>query len=147
MCQDDPETSQWIPTKGTQTMTSAEFKIIRRLLGITTDEIAATFNVALRSARRWESSHQPPQGVADWLQDQLAEAKTTVYKMLSHIEAETANDPTHSTTLTMYRTDDEAARALGPTTNKERHAAIMGLVMFLADDELDIHAAYATDEN
>lgn len=127
-------------------MNSAEFKIIRRLLGISTDEVAATFNVALRSARRWETSHQPPQGVADWLQTQFDDAQTSAYEILSHIEAQAATDPDHSATLPMYRTDDDAAQALGPTMTKERHAAILGLVMLLADDELDIRAEYITDD-
>src|SRR5699024_10700119 len=94
--------------KGNHPMTSAEFKMIRRLLGLTTDDVAATFNVALRSARRWETTHQPPQGVADWLRDKLAEAKTTVYEMLDHIEAEAQANPDYVATLPMYRTDEHA---------------------------------------
>jgi len=128
-------------------MTSAEFKIIRRLLGLTTDDIAATFNVALRSARRWETSHQPPKGVADWLQAKFIEAKDTVNTMLSQIEADNATDPETVTILPMYRTDEHAKAALGPDTTKEEHTALMGLVMFLADDDLEITAEYVTDEN
>lgn len=126
-------------------MTNAEFKMIRRLLGISTDDVAATFNVALRSARRWESTHQPPQGVADWLRGKLADAKTTVYEMLAQIEAESTSTPDHGATLPMYRTDEHAQSALGPDTTKEQHAAVMGLVMFLADDELEINAEYVPD--
>jgi len=128
-------------------MTSAEFKMFRRLLGITTDDVAATFNVALRSARRWETTHQPPQGVADWLRDKLAEAKTTVYQMLDRIEAEAQANPDYVATLPMYRTDDHAQAALGSDTTKEQHAAIMGLVAFLADDDLELTAEYVAQDD
>lgn len=128
-------------------MTSAEFKMIRRLLGITTDDVAAIFNVALRSARRWETTHQPPQGVADWLRGKLAETKTAVYEMLDHIEAEAQTNPDYVATLPMYRTDDQAKAALGVQTTKEQHAAVMGLVAFFADDDLELTAEYVTQDD
>lgn len=130
---------------GATEMNSAEFKMIRRLLGITTDDVAATFGVALRSARRWESSHQPPEGVAEWLQQKLSDARNTANEMLEQIEAENAANPDHVATLPMYRTDEEAKNALGNDTTKEQHAAIMGLVAFMANEEFDIRAEYATE--
>lgn len=127
-------------------MTSAEFKMIRRLLGITTDDVAATFNVALRSARRWETTHQPPQGVADWLRGKLVETKIAVYEMLDQIEAEAQANPDYVATLPMYRTDDQAKAALGTETTKEQHAAVMGLVAFLADEDLELTAEYVAED-
>lgn len=128
-------------------MNSAEFKMIRRLLGITPDEVAATFQVAVRSARRWETTHKPPEAVAAWLNRKLSQAKTIVYDTLTRIEADTTTDPDHITTLPMYRTDEQARAALDPSMTKEQHAAIMGLITFLADDDLHITAEYITVDN
>lgn len=87
-------------------MNSAEFKMTRRLLGITIDEVAATFNVAVRSARRWESTHQPPEPVTDWLQDKLARVHTMVEELVQQSQATAA-----PLQLSLYRTDATARTA------------------------------------
>lgn len=126
-------------------MNSAEFKMIRRLLGITADEVAAACNVALRTARRWESTHQPPPDAVEWMQEKLAQAQTMVDQTLAELaaEADTAHGD-HSPTLLLYRTDEAAQHELGPETSKEQHAAIMGLVAFSGGD-LNIRAEFVED--
>lgn len=126
-------------------MNSAEFKMIRRLLGITTDEVAIASNVNLRTSRRWESTHQPPEDAVKWLSVKLYRARETVDTMLAQFQAEAATaDGDYSPTLPLYKTDEAAQRALGPEATKEQHAAIMGMVAFLGDD-LDIRAEFIED--
>lgn len=127
-------------------MNSAEFKMIRRLLGITTDEVARACNVNLRTSRRWESTHWPPADAVEWLQSKLDHARSTVDTTLAQLqaEAETA-DSDYSPTLPLYKTDEAAQRALGPEMTKEQHAAIMGMIAFLGDD-LNIRAEFVDDD-
>lgn len=126
-------------------MNSAEFKMIRRLLGVTADEVAEACNVALRTARRWESTHQPPADAVEWMQAQLAHAQATVDQTLAQFAAEAESpDGDHSPTLLLYRTDEAAQRELGPEMSKEQHAAIMGLVKFFGAD-LNIRAEFVED--
>lgn len=127
-------------------MNSAEFKMIRRLLGITTDEVAIACNVNLRTSRRWESTHWPPADAVEWLQSKLDHARSTVDTTLAQLqaEAETA-DSDYSPVLPLYKTDEAAQRALGTEMTKEQHAAIMGMVAFLGDD-LDIRAEFVDEE-
>jgi transcriptional regulator with XRE-family HTH domain len=127
-------------------MNSAEFKMIRRLLGITTDEVAKACNVNLRTSRRWESTHWPPADAVEWLQSKLAHARTTVNTMLTQFQAEAdTSDSDYSPVLPLYKTDEAAQRALGTEMTKEQHAAIMGMVAFLGDD-LDIRAEFVDEE-
>lgn len=127
-------------------MNSAEFKMIRRLLGITTDEVAIACNVNLRTSRRWESTHWPPADAVEWLQSKLDHARSTVDTTLAQLraEAETA-DSDYSPILPLYKTDEAAQRVLGPEMTKEQHAAIMGMVAFLGDD-LNISAEFVEDD-
>jgi transcriptional regulator with XRE-family HTH domain len=127
-------------------MNSAEFKMIRRLLGITTDEVARACNVNLRTSRRWESTHWPPADAVEWLQSKLDHARSTVDTTLAQLqaEAETA-DSDYSPILSLYKTDEAAQRVLGPEMTKEQHAAIMGMVAFLGDD-LNISAEFVEDD-
>ena len=127
-------------------MNSAEFKMIRRLLGITTDEVAKACNVNLRTSRRWESTHWPPADAVEWLQSKLDHARSTVDTTLAQLqaEAETA-DSDYSPTLPLYKTDEAAQRALGADMTKEQHAAIMGMVAFLGED-LNICAEFVEEE-
>jgi len=127
-------------------MNSAEFKMIRRLLGITTDEVAQACNVNLRTSRRWESTHRPPADAVEWLQTRLHRARTTVDTMLAQFEAEgDTADSDYSPTLPLYKTDETAQRDLGPEMTKEQHAAIMGLVAFFGDG-LNISAEFVEDD-
>lgn len=50
-------------------MNSAEFRILRRALGLTHHDIATAMNVSERSARRWEYTHQPPEEAARFLEE------------------------------------------------------------------------------
>lgn len=126
-------------------MNSAEFKMIRRLLGLTTDEVAIACNVNLRTSRRWESTHWPPADAVEWLQSKLDHARSTVDTTLAQLRAEAeTEDSDYSPTLPLYKTDEAAQRDLGPDMTKEQHAAIMGMVAFLGDD-LNITAAFVED--
>ncbi|GAA4108410.1 Aca2/YdiL-like domain-containing protein [Enteractinococcus coprophilus] len=128
-------------------MNSAEFKMIRRLLGITTDEVAIACNVNLRTSRRWESTHWPPADAVEWLESKLAHARTTVDTILTQFQADADTaDGDYSPTLPLYKTDEAAQRALGPDMTKEQHAAIMGMITFFGDD-LNIRAEFVEDRS
>lgn len=72
-------------------------------------------------------------------------ARDIADEMLEQIETEYTAHPEHVATLPMYRTDEEAKNALGNDTTKEQHTAIMGLVAFMANKELEIRAEYAIE--
>jgi transcriptional regulator with XRE-family HTH domain len=126
-------------------MNSATFKIIRQFLGITADEVAKACGVTLRSARRWESSHTPPDDAVQWLQSKWYAMDAKVSSIIEAIDAtEDAAGQKHIH-LTAYRTDDSAEGALPSGVSKEQHAAILGVVQFLTmhDDQVHITIDFA----
>lgn len=126
-------------------MNSATFKIIRQFLGITADEVAKACGVTLRSARRWESTHTPPDDAVQWLQSKWHEMDSKVASIIQDINATEADAGEKHIHLTAYRTDDSAEGALPSGTTKEQHAAILGAVQFLTmhDDKVHITIDFA----
>lgn len=53
-------------------MTPFEFRVLRISLGLTAQDIATVHEVALRTAQRWESTHQPPADAQAWILDRWA---------------------------------------------------------------------------
>ena len=50
-------------------MTPNEFRILRTSMGLTSQEVANACDVNIRTAQRWETTHQPPLDAGVWLQD------------------------------------------------------------------------------
>ncbi len=126
-------------------MNSATFKIIRQFLGITADEVAKACGVTLRSARRWESTHTPPDDAVQWLHAKWAAMDANVASIIEDIAAHEEVAGEKRIHLTAYRTDDSANGALPPGVSKEQHAAILGAVQFLTmhDDQVHITIDFA----
>ena len=50
-------------------MTPNEFRILRTSMGLTSQDVADACDVNIRTAQRWESTHQPPLDAGMWLQN------------------------------------------------------------------------------
>lgn len=50
-------------------MTPTEFRILRTSMGLTSQDVADACDVNIRTAQRWETTHQPPLDAGVWLQD------------------------------------------------------------------------------
>ena len=59
------ETTQ--PDRPAAALTPLHYRAIRQASGLTQAQIAARFEVTDRSVRRWETSHNPPAEVVDWV--------------------------------------------------------------------------------
>lgn len=99
-------------------MTSAEFRCLRELLGLTTAWLAARLGVAERTVQRWDHGHAPiPLGVAETIESLRDEADRQLDAL---IEGMTAATP-----LVTFRTDEDA-EAAGEVWPASWHRALCG---------------------
>jgi len=128
------------------TMSSATFKIIRQFLGLTASEVATACNVALRTARRWESSHTPPPVAVRWLRSKWDQMSDYIDATLQDLETVAESKDPRLVAMTAYRTDEDATD-LPPGVSKEQHTARLGLILFLTAhrQDLDITVTFAGD--
>ena len=111
-------------------MTPQELKIKRKALGLTANDIAEKFDVALRTAQRWETTHTPPMEVAEWVEDQIGHYADRVAEVME--TAEYMGD----VTLFRYDDDEECIKATGLSVNE--HDALLGHVA-IALTAADLH--------
>src|SRR5699024_6148973 len=107
-------------------MNCATFKITRQFLGLTAAEVAQACRVTLRTARRWESTHTPPDDAVRWLQSKLHDLDSEVSSILQALDASEDDAGQKHIALTAYRTDNSAVEALPTGMSKEQYAAILG---------------------
>lgn len=98
-------------------MTPQELKIKRKALGLTANDIAEKFDVALRTAQRWETTHTPPMEVAEWVEDQLGHYADRVSEVLETAEY------MGEIVLFRYGSDDECMPATGLSVSE--HDALL----------------------
>ena len=99
-------------------MTSAEFRCLRELLGLTTAWLAARLGVAERTVQRWDHGHADiPLGVAETVEALREEADRQLDELIDRI---TADAP-----LVAYRTDEDA-QADGSGWPASWHRALCG---------------------
>lgn len=106
-------------------MTPAEFRIKRRALGLTYQDVAAACDVAERTAQRWESTHEPPADACVWLEEKWTAAASAVDQAMQLAE-EMEPEPV---TLIAYRRDKDAQARQGMTARE--HAALLGHITML----------------
>ncbi|WP_297451965.1 hypothetical protein [uncultured Corynebacterium sp.] len=99
-------------------MTPTELRIQRRALGLTTVDIAQIFEVNHRTAQRWESTHTPPNDVAEWVTDRIGLYVDRVADVLDMAEQLGA------ATLVRYADDAECMAATG--LSRSEHEALLG---------------------
>lgn len=99
-------------------MTPAELRIQRKALGLTTADIAEHFNVNHRTAQRWESTHTPPDDVAEWITARIGLYADRVADVLS------AADYTGEIALKRHADATECQTATGLTPSE--HEALLG---------------------
>ncbi|MGP5558844.1 Aca2/YdiL-like domain-containing protein [Corynebacterium flavescens] len=111
-------------------MNSAEFRVLRTSLGLTCHDVATANEVALRTAQRWESTHQPPADVQAWILDKWETVATRVGEVLDLAEA---GEMMH---LVSYRDDATAFQKQGMSASE--HAALIGhICMALTQCDFD----------
>lgn len=116
-------------------MTPQELKIHRKALGLTIDDIATRFDVARRTAQRWESTHTPPMEVAEWAEDQIGHYADRVAEVLETAEY------MGEIVLFRYGSDDECIPATGLSVSE--HDALLAhcaLALTAADLQYQIMA-------
>ena len=106
-------------------MTPAEFRIKRRALGLTYQDVAAACDVTERTAQRWEATHEPPADACVWLEGKwtsVARAVDQAMQLAEEVEPEPV-------TLIAYRRDKDAQNHQSMTARE--HAALLGHVTML----------------
>lgn len=112
-------------------MTPNEFRILRTSMGLTSQEVANACDVNLRTAQRWETTHQPPLDAGVWLQDKWTRFADCIDQALQI--AEKAEDEGKPIVLTDVVTGDGLSRP--------EHTALMGHICMaytLADFDYDV---------
>lgn len=98
-------------------MTPQELKIHRKALGLTVDDVATRFDVARRTAQRWEATHTPPLEVSEWVEDQIGHYTDRVAEIMDTAEQ------FGEIVLFRYDTDDECIPATGLSVSE--HDALL----------------------
>ena len=101
-------------------MTPQEFKIIRKALGLTANDVAEKFDVARRTAQRWETTFAPPLEVAEWIEDQLGHYADRVAEVMETAE--------YMGEVTLFRYDDDAECIKATGLSVSEHDALLGHV-------------------
>ncbi|MDK4337429.1 hypothetical protein [Corynebacterium accolens] len=99
-------------------MTPAEFRVLRSSLGLSAQDVARANEVALRTAQRWEVSHDPPADVQAWLLDKWALVADRVGDVIDLAER---GEPIR---LISYRDDATAFERQGMSASE--HTALLG---------------------
>ena len=97
-------------------MTPNEFRILRTSMGLTAQDVADACDVSIRTAQRWESTHQPPLDAGVWLQDRWVRFADCIDQAMQI--AEKAEEEGKKVTLT-----NELA---GENLSRSEHTALMG---------------------
>ncbi|WP_411708623.1 helix-turn-helix domain-containing protein [Corynebacterium sp. LaCa116] len=112
-------------------MTPNEFRILRTSMGLTSQDVADACNVSIRTAQRWESTHQPPLDAGVWLQDQWVRFADCIDQALQI--AEKAEEEGRPIALTDVVT--------GEGLSRHEHTALMGHICMaytLADFDFEV---------
>lgn len=99
-------------------MTPQELKIARKALGLTSHDISTKFDVALRTAQRWETSHTPPMDVVEWVEERLGLFADRVSEVLETAE--------YMGEVTLFRYDDDAECIPATGLSVAEHDALLG---------------------
>lgn len=114
-------------------MTPAEFRVLRKTLGLTAQDIADRFEVNLRTAQRWEATHNPPLDVAEWIEDRVGFYADRVADVLD------IADESGSARLLKYRDDAACVERTGLSVSE--HDALLGhicIALTAADMQFEI---------
>ena len=97
-------------------MTPNEFRILLTSMGLTAQDVADACDVSIRTAQRWETSHQPPLDAGVWLQDKWMRFADCIDQAMQ--VAEKAEDEGKPVVLTNAITGDGLSRS--------EHTALLG---------------------
>lgn len=97
-------------------MTPNEFRILRTSMGLTSQDVANACDVNIRTAQRWETTHQPPLDAGVWLQDKWVRFADCIDQALQIAEqAEAEGRPIVLTDV-----------VTGEGLSRSEHTALMG---------------------
>lgn len=99
-------------------MTPNEFRILRTSMGLTSQDVADACEVNIRTAQRWESTHQPPADAQAWI---LNKWDLIAKRVSEVVELADSGEPIR---LISYRDDATAFERQGMSANE--HAALLG---------------------
>lgn len=99
-------------------MTPTELRIQRKALGLTAADIAQRFEVNHRTAQRWETTHTPPDDVAEWVADRIGLYADRVADVLGIAE--------QLGVATLTRHTDEAECMATTGMSLSEHEALLG---------------------
>lgn len=129
-------------------MTPATFKSLREGLGLTSQDVADQAGVNLRTAQRWESTHEPPSDVQEWVIN-LTERFTDTREMVMDAAQEALESVGDDTPimLTRFRTKESYLRAHPDGLPHTVHSALISsLAVEIAGEGLDVEVSYAPEE-
>lgn len=112
-------------------MTPNEFRILRTSMGLTAQDVADACDVSIRTAQRWESTHQPPLDAGVWLQDKWVRFADCIDQAIQI--AEQAEEEGKPVVLTNAITGEGLSRS--------EHTALMGHICMaytLADFDFEV---------
>ncbi|WP_018341351.1 hypothetical protein [Corynebacterium caspium] len=113
-------------------MNTAEFKTMREVMGLTSQNVADALGVNVRTARRWEhyGSPPPPSSAVNWITTLWEEYLEKVATILAGAKELAEKSPTQGVLLSRY-VSDAAARAAGESDMTAwQYGALMGIIKF-----------------
>lgn len=115
-------------------MNPAKFHLMRTHLGLTTQDIAESLGVHLRTVQRWESTHNPPEKAAEWITDKWDRARRDVDDVIAFIDEQQAqqNGPPQALDLTIPRASDSVRPVAAEERTPGEQRALNAMIAFEA---------------